>query len=156
MWSSHSFCYRYPLTNQNWEFNNGVVLNINMIKLSNNHVQHKWLIVCLVMCDHSLLVCGLIYLITFSLAWKKNMSPAGGSPRSADGNGVDSRNSSRDARSPSSGFPHTHTPNQHKSPPQVHTASFLHIYKTIQNFRWNTVYNMHILFRYVRYSLSWA
>ncbi|XP_017351219.1 transducin-like enhancer protein 4 isoform X1 [Ictalurus punctatus] len=54
---------------------------------------------------------------------EKNMSPAGGSPRSADGNGVDSRNSSRDARSPSSGFPHTHTPNQHKSPPQEKSRS---------------------------------
>ncbi|KAF4076501.1 hypothetical protein AMELA_G00215760 [Ameiurus melas] len=54
---------------------------------------------------------------------EKNMSPAGGSPRSADGNGVDSRNSSRDARSPSSGFPHTHTPNQHKSPPEEKSRS---------------------------------
>lgn len=57
--------------------------------------------------------------LLFFGAGKKSVSPAGGSPRSADGNGMDSRNSSRDARSPSSGFPHTHTPNQHKSPPQV-------------------------------------
>ncbi|MCI4390841.1 hypothetical protein PGIGA_G00127560 [Pangasianodon gigas] len=56
-------------------------------------------------------------------AKEKSVSPAGGSPRSADGNGMDSRNSSRDARSPSSGFPHTHTPNQHKSPPQEKARS---------------------------------
>ncbi|XP_047662387.1 transducin-like enhancer protein 4 isoform X5 [Tachysurus fulvidraco] len=54
---------------------------------------------------------------------RKSVSPAAGSPRSADGNGVDSRNSSRDVRSPSSGFSHTHTPNQHKSPPQEKARS---------------------------------
>ncbi|XP_058274794.1 TLE family member 5 isoform X3 [Hemibagrus wyckioides] len=54
---------------------------------------------------------------------RKSVSPTAGSPRSADGNGVDSRNSSRDVRSPSSGFPHTHTPNQHKSPPQEKARS---------------------------------
>ncbi|XP_027006215.1 transducin-like enhancer protein 4 isoform X2 [Tachysurus fulvidraco] len=54
---------------------------------------------------------------------KESVSPAAGSPRSADGNGVDSRNSSRDVRSPSSGFSHTHTPNQHKSPPQEKARS---------------------------------
>ncbi|XP_060726381.1 transducin-like enhancer protein 4 isoform X1 [Tachysurus vachellii] len=54
---------------------------------------------------------------------EKSVSPAAGSPRSADGNGVDSRNSSRDVRSPSSGFSHTHTPNQHKSPPQEKARS---------------------------------
>ncbi|XP_047662388.1 transducin-like enhancer protein 4 isoform X6 [Tachysurus fulvidraco] len=53
----------------------------------------------------------------------RSVSPAAGSPRSADGNGVDSRNSSRDVRSPSSGFSHTHTPNQHKSPPQEKARS---------------------------------
>ncbi|XP_072525334.1 TLE family member 2, transcriptional corepressor c isoform X2 [Salminus brasiliensis] len=54
---------------------------------------------------------------------KESVSPAGASPRSADGNGLDGspvrrRNASREAHSPSSPFPHPHTPSHRKSPTQ--------------------------------------
>ncbi|XP_017552694.2 transducin-like enhancer protein 4 isoform X1 [Pygocentrus nattereri] len=60
-------------------------------------------------------------------AWKKSTSPAGASPRSADGNGLDGspiqrRNVSREAHSPSSPFPHSHTPAHRKSPSQEDKA----------------------------------
>ncbi|KAL7851222.1 hypothetical protein AOLI_G00215780 [Acnodon oligacanthus] len=54
---------------------------------------------------------------------EKSTSPAGASPRSADGNGLDGspiqrRNVSREVHSPSSPFPHPHTPAHRKSPSQ--------------------------------------
>ncbi|KAI4880620.1 hypothetical protein NFI96_021164, partial [Prochilodus magdalenae] len=61
---------------------------------------------------------------------EKSTSPAGVSPRSADGNGLDGspvqrRNVSREAHSPSSPFPHPHTPGHRKSPTQVANYSLI-------------------------------